>query len=131
MVAFAVVVRHHGGARRRYPLVAAAGTYRTTRARSNLPGMCPQFVAFQSDDTITATTDDARLRGVVWTWHGGRLVDVALSGHGPADCVSVPYNWRHGVVGVPFTCAALVGVLGDYYQEPVNVAATVDTIAGS
>jgi hypothetical protein len=91
------------------------------------------FNVRQVDDVdgpeLYATTDDGRLRGVVFVWRGGRLVDYMLSGHDAVDCVAVPYDWRAGVVLLPFTPAALAAYLADYFDDIHNLAACRDTLA--
>lgn len=91
------------------------------------------FNVSQVDDGGTAefyaTTDDGRLRGVVFVWRGGRLVDYMLSGHDAADCVAVPYDWPTGAVLLPFTPAALAAYLADYFDDIHNLAACRNSLA--
>lgn len=78
---------------------------------------------------IHATTNDGRLRGVVFVWRGGRLVDYSLTGHGPADCFAVPYDWATSVVLLAFTPDTFAVYLADYFGDMHNLAACRNTLA--
>lgn len=80
---------------------------------------------------LSATTTAPVLRGVVWTWNGGRLIDYGLTGHDAADCIGVVYDWHLAEPVTPFTMAGMSEFLADYYRDPVNLFATLDVIQHS
>jgi hypothetical protein len=70
---------------------------------------------------LEAISDDPKPRGVRWVWHGGRLVDYGLHPGPTVDCLSVPYEWVHGVVELAYTPEAFASWLDQHYADPENV----------
>jgi hypothetical protein len=78
---------------------------------------------------LEARTNSPYLKGMRWVWHGGRLVDYGLDPGGPVDCISVPYDFATGVVGLPFSVTAYRDWIAEYYTDHVNVRSARTAVA--
>lgn len=85
------------------------------------------FHAVRLADEVVASSDDSRLRGVVWWWAGGPYIKYGLAG-APVGVLNV-WDYETDSARIAFSAEALADYLSIVYLDPDEIAATVETIA--